>query len=194
MTNYHLDPAHYYTSPGLSFDACLEMTRAKIELLTDTVSLNFFESAIRGGVSMITHRFAHANNPDVKGYDSQKPHSYIQYYDANNLYGWAMSQPLPTGKFRFLRPEEIQKYDFTVIPDDSEIGFMLEVDLYYPDKLHDLHNDLPLAPERKCIPESYLSPYQLELKKKLGSIQNSKIEKLVPNFFTKIGMFFTKGT
>ena len=128
MRNYQLDPAHYYTSPGLSFDACLKMTKAKIELLTDPDSLLFFESAIRGGVSMITHRHAKANNPEVSGYNSDEAHSYIQYYDANNLYGWAMSQPLPTGDFKFMEIQDFYNIDWMLIPDDAKTGFMLEVD------------------------------------------------------------------
>ena len=185
LKNYHLDPAHYYTSPGLSFDACLKMTRAKIELLADSDSLLFFESAIRGGVSMITHRYARANNPHLEHHDPLLPSSYLQYYDANNLYGWSMSQPLPTGNFKFLNFSDFCNIDFAKIPDDSETGYMLEVDLVYPPELHDLHNDLPLAPERISIPEDYLSPYQLELRQKLGIKHNSKFEKLVPNFLPK---------
>src|ERR1700730_1275842 len=113
------------------------MTKAKIELLTEPDHLLFFESAIRGGVSMITHRYASANNPEVPHYNPDVPHSYIQYYDANNLYGWAMSQPLPTGDFKFLTEAEITVIDFARVSDDAETGFMLEVDLIYPDSLHD---------------------------------------------------------
>ena len=85
--HYNLDPAHYYTTPSLSFDACLKMTEAKIELLTDIESLLFFESSIRGGVSMISHRYAKANNDLQDSYDPDLSSSYIQYLDANNLYG-----------------------------------------------------------------------------------------------------------
>src|SRR5438132_3576059 len=171
MRNYQLDPAHYYTSPGLSFDACLKMTKAKIELLTDPDSLLFFESAIRGGVSMITHRHAKANNPEVSGYNSDEAHSYIQYYDANNLYGWAMSQPLPTGDFKFMEIEDFYNIDWMLIPDDAKTGFMLEVFLHYPPELHDMHNDLPLAPEGKVGREALTS-----LPTSMNSTKN-----LVPN-------------
>jgi hypothetical protein len=185
MKNYMLDPAHYYTSPGLSFDACLKMTRAKVELLTDSDSLLFFESAIRGGVSMITHRYAESNNPLIKDYNPEKEHSYIQYFDANNLYGWSMSQPLPVAEFKFMSRYEIDQLDIMSVPDDAETGFMLEVDLSYPPRLHDLHNDLPLAPEKLIVSDDLLSPYQLELKKELGPSHSAKVGKLVPNFFPK---------
>ena len=87
LEHYELDPVHYYTSPGLSFDACLKMTGANIELLTNPDALLFFEKAIRGGVSMISHRFAQANNPLLPTYKPEEETSYIQYLDANNLYG-----------------------------------------------------------------------------------------------------------
>ena len=68
------------------------------------------------------------------------------YLDANNLYGWAMSQSLPTGGFKWKYPNEVQLTSYT---EDSEKGLLLEVDLEYPKKLHDLHNDYPLAPEKR---------------------------------------------
>jgi len=87
LKEYKLDPLHFYSGPGLSFESCLKMTGAHLELLTDVEQLNFFEESIRGGVSLITHRFAKANNPLVDGYDPDLEHSWIQYLDSNNLYG-----------------------------------------------------------------------------------------------------------
>ena len=81
------------------------------------------------------------------------------YLDANNLYGWAMSQPLPTGEFDWLNEEEIANLDIMQIPDNSEEGYILEVDLKYPKELHDLHNDYPLAPEKMKICPEMLLPY-----------------------------------
>ena len=99
---YGLDPAHYYTSPGLSWDALLKKTRVELELLTDYDQHLFIEKGMRGGISMVSKRHARANNPAVEGYDPEKPNSSILYLDANNLYGWAMSQALPTGGFRWV--------------------------------------------------------------------------------------------
>jgi len=87
LEQYELDPLHYHTLPGLSFDSCLKMTGVKMELLTDIDHLNFFEDSIRGGVSMIAHRYAKANNPMMSDYDANVEHSWIQYLDSNNLYG-----------------------------------------------------------------------------------------------------------
>ena len=98
------------------------------------------EKGIRGGVSMITTRHGKANNPYMKEYDPQKPKKDITYLDANNLYGWAMSKPLPTHGFRWMTDQELRDWE--------NLPCFLEVDLEYPTHLHDLHNDYILAPER----------------------------------------------
>ena len=100
LRQYGLDLAHNYTSPGLSWDALLKKTRVELELLTDYDQHLFIEKGMRVGISMASKRHAKANNPLVHGYDPEKPSSHILYLDANNLYGWAMSQSLPTGAFR----------------------------------------------------------------------------------------------
>ncbi|XP_063419676.1 uncharacterized protein LOC134704824 [Mytilus trossulus] len=157
MANYGLDPAHYFTSPGLSYDAALKTTGQRLELLSDPDMLMMFEQATRGGVAMISHRQGKANNPYMESYDSSQPIKYLTYLDANNLYGWAMAQPLPTGDFEWVEPEEID--EILSYPDDHEYGAMVECDLEYPEELHDAHNDYPLAPEnveigkvRKLVP------------------------------------------
>ena len=97
---YKLDPSYYFSSPGLSWDAILKMTDIKLELITDVDQYLFIERASKGGVSYIANRYAKANNKYMKKYDENLPSKYIMYLDANNLYGWAMSQYLPTGSFR----------------------------------------------------------------------------------------------
>ena len=141
---YKLDPSHYITAPSLAMDAMLKMTGVKLELLTDNDKYLFFEDSIRGGISTIMGRYAKANNKYMNDYNPDAPSSYIQYLDANNLYGWAMSQTLPVGKFKWLSEEEIK--DFEKNPNDIR-GCTLEVDLEYPKGLHDLHNEYPLAPQ-----------------------------------------------
>jgi hypothetical protein len=123
---------------------------------------NMIECGIRGGMSVITHRLATANNKNLssKLYDDTMPASYCVYLDANNLYGWAMSQSMPYSNLHWLSEEEISRLDVLAIADDSEEGFILEVDLHYPSDLHDLHNDLPLAPERRRVCPSEWSPMQ----------------------------------
>ena len=102
MKNYGLDPAHFYTAPGLAWKACLKKTGIRLELLQDPDMLLMFEQGIRGGITQSVHRYASASNSYMKEYDSNKPTNYLQYLDANNLYGWAMSHPLPTCEFRWI--------------------------------------------------------------------------------------------
>ena len=166
LQQYGLDPAHYFTSPGLSWDALLKKTGVELELFTDHEMHMFVERGIRGGISMVSKRHAKANNPLVSDYDESKPNSYIMYLDANNLYGWAMSKPLPKSGFKWKR----------VMPTEEEImnkkenaknGWILEVDLEYPAELHKEHNSYPLAPEKKVVKKENMSDYQKNLIKEL---------------------------
>ena len=182
--NYHLDVLHYYGAPGFAWDAMLRMTGVELELMSDPDQSLLIEKGIRGGLSMISQRYARANNPLVEGYDGSKPSNYLMYYDANNLYGFAMKESLPTGGFKFLSPREIADFDVTTPQPDDPIGYILEVDLDYPAHLHDDHNDYPLAPESKSVTPDMLSEYGKHLASKLGQ-KFSKVEKLVPNFYSK---------
>ena len=181
MHNYGLDPAHFYTTPGLSFQACLKMTGTKLGLFTDPEKHMFIENNIKGGVSMISNRYAKANNKYTDDrLDSTRSTSFVSYLDANNLYGYAMSQPLPTGNFRFLTEDEIEHLDILNVPDDYPMGYILEVDMEYPHNLHELHNDYPLAPEKLLITKEMLSPYAQSFRD-----QHVLSEKLVPNLNDK---------
>ncbi len=92
---YGLDPLHYYTSPGLAWDAMLKYTKIELDLISDPNMYQMIErEGIRGGISSIMKRYSKANHKYLKDYDPQKPSQYIMYLDANNLYGWAMSKPL----------------------------------------------------------------------------------------------------
>ncbi|KAK3794857.1 hypothetical protein RRG08_001008 [Elysia crispata] len=180
---YRLDPAHYYTSPGLSWDALLKKTGVELELLTDYDQHLFIEKGMRGGISMVSKRHARANNPAVEGYDPEKPNSHILYLDANNLYGWAMSQPIPTGGFRWVEDCDGLVGTIQDQPADGPEGFILEVDLEYPQELHDEHNAYPLAPERMVVQKKWMSEYQHGL---LGAgVVSAEVEKLVPNLRDK---------
>ena len=157
MENYNLDPAWYYTSPGLSWDALLKHSKVNLELLTDPDMLLMFEKGIRGGISMISNRHGRANNKYMKEkFDSSQPSKFVPYLDANNLYGWAMMKPLPVGDFHWMTGDELERW--------REFPCVLEVDLEYPEELHDFHNDYPLAPER---------------------IKINKVEKLIPTLRDK---------
>jgi len=102
---------------------------------------------MRGGTSYIANRIGEANNKYMKSNHETKQSKYITYLDANNLCGWAVSQYLRTGGFKWITQKQINKLDLNKYTDDSKTGLILEVDLEYPHKLHDLHDDFPLAPE-----------------------------------------------
>ena len=129
---YKLDPCHYFTSPGLSWDAMLKMTNSELELMTNVDMFQFIEKGMRGGVSNIANRYGKADNKYMEEYDENAPSKYIMYLDANNLYGWAMSQYLPTGNFRWMTDKETNKIDLGKYKADGKKELIPEVDLEYP--------------------------------------------------------------
>ena len=162
---YELDPAHFLSLPGLAWQACLKKTNIKLELLTDYDMLLMVEGGIRSGIYHTIHRHAKANNKYMKNYNKNEESSYIQYLDANNLYGWAMSQILPVNGFKWvnneINEEFIQNYD-----ENNDKGYILEVDVKYPRKLLDLHSDLPFLPKRMKIDKCKKHMCNLRNKKK----------------------------
>ena len=157
LKHYNLDPAHYYTSPGLAWDACLKETGQELQLLHDYDMLMMFERGIRGGITHISKRYAEANNKYMKDYNPNKESSYIQYLDANNLYGWAMTQQLPTHGFKWMKDitkesvmEILEKANHSMF-NKGKKGYIFEVDLEYPSHLWEEHNDYPLAPEKMNV-------------------------------------------
>ena len=147
----------------------------------------FYEQGIRGSMSMISNRYAKANNNISKltptslgaNYDPSKKSTYVQNLDANNLYGASMREPLPTKDFRWLTEDEVEDLELNAeafVPFPQRVGYILEADLDYPKKFHFLHNDYPLAPEH------------LTLDDMSEPVPNSKakgISKLIPNHYHK---------
>ena len=164
---YGLDPVYYFTAPGLAWDACLKMTNINLELLSDPNMLLMFEKGIRGGISIITNRYGEANNKYMGNrFNKNKLSKYLMYLDANNLYGSAMSEKLPIHSFKWLSSGEMEKlFNNRVVQIWEKTPCILEVDLEYPENLHDLHNDYPFCPER------------IECK--------NGVEKLIPNLRNK---------
>ena len=164
---YRLDPVYYYTAPGLAWDACLKMTNINLELLSDPNMLLMFEKGIRGGISIISNRYGEANNKYMGNrFNKNKLSKYLMYLDANNLYGSAMSEKLPIHSFKWLTSGEMEKlFNNRVVQIWEKTPCILEVDLEYPENLHDLHNDYPFCPER------------VECK--------NRVEKLIPNLRNK---------
>ena len=160
QSNIDIDPLHYISLPSMAFDGAVktakETHKSPINLVTDPDMYMMFERGIRGGVSQISHRYAKANNPHLEDYNPNEPNSYIMYLDANNLYGWAMMQKLPVSGFEWVDDMPID--DVLAGDWSGDTGLFVEVDLEYPQELHDAHNDLPLAPEKVNLGFSDASP------------------------------------
>lgn len=148
LHHYQLDPAYYITAPSLSWDAMLLYTGIKLELINDVEIYEFLEKGIRGGLAQCSLRYAKANNKYLPSYDASQRSTYLIYLDCNNLYGYAMTKKMPISEFRFLSIDEINTINVLSISDDSEYGYILEVDLAYPENLHNKHSDLPFAAEK----------------------------------------------
>ena len=162
LKHYSLDPAHFYTSPGLAWKACLKHTGIRLELLTDPDMLLMFERRIRDGITQVVCKYALANNKYMGDkFNPNENTTYLQYLDANSLYGWAMSQPLPTGGFRWVN---IEPNKLSELATRTDKDYILEVNVSYPKELHNPYNDLPFMCERMEI---------------------NGVEKLVPNLRDK---------
>ena len=129
------------------------MTKIELELLYDPEQFLFVQNSIRVGVSVVTYRHSTANNEFVPDYNPDDPSTWVLFVDANNLYGLAMRQPLPTGNFQFLSPKEIDIFDIAKTVAIDDIGFILEVYLKYSVHLHESH----LAAEKVKIIQDMLS-------------------------------------
>ena len=135
---FELDPAHFVSLPRLAWQACLKKTNIELELLTDYDMLLMVEKGIRGGICHSIHRYAKANNKYMKNYNNNEESSYIQYLDANNLYGWAMSKKLPTNRFKWINNNETNKDFIKNYDENNDKGYILEVDVKYPKRLCEL--------------------------------------------------------
>ena len=144
MHHYGLDPAWYFRAPGLAWNAALKIAKVQLELLSDPDMLLMIESDITGGFATISHRHAKANNECMRTeFDSAEESKFISYLDANNLYGWAMSNQLPTSGFEWMTDNDLDDW--------KHLSYFLEIDLEYSEDLHDLHTNYPLAPEHVKI-------------------------------------------
>ena len=190
MDGFKLDPCNNsFTMPNFVWSAMLKKTQAEVKPMTDQDMYLLVEEHIKGGISFISHRYAKANNPYMKkGYDPNKPNSYIIPWDMNSLYSAPMSEPLPIDNYEWVDPatfdmdalvRETRKNRLNKTEHLETTGYIIEVDWRYPKELHDLpgHRDFPLAVENKYILDEMLSPEQKRFK-----VKRCKSKKLIPDF------------
>ena len=159
----------------------LKMSGVNLEKISDIDKYLFIKKGLRGGISYIAKRYGMANKY-MNDYDSKKPSTFIIYLDMNNLYGWGLSSYLPYCRFKWLK--NVDGFDVNSISEKSPIGYFLEVDLEYPDELHELHNDYPLAPEKLAVSSDMLSNYCKKIADKY-EIKVGNVKKLIPNLGNK---------
>ena len=167
---YELDPAHFLSAPGLSWQACLKKTEVELELITDLDMLLMVEKGIRGGICHPILRYTKTNNNYMKEYNKDEEESFLQYNDANNLCGFTMLEPLTIDGLEWMK--DLSKIDEDFIKnygENNDKGYILEADVEYPKNLHDFHSNLPFLPEIMKI---------------------DKCKKLVCNLYDKKAMLF----
>ena len=166
---YKLDPAHYVTSPSLSWSAAMKETKVNLEIIKDIDMCLFIDKILVGGYAAVVEHFAEANNTKLEDYDPEKPTSYIFSTDCTNEYGATMKKYLPKDGFMWVDDVSMftEEYIGNLKP-DQDIGYFIEADLEYPDHLHDAHNSFPLGPEKTSIRKDMLSDYQNNIAEKLG--------------------------
>jgi hypothetical protein len=209
--HYRLDPAYYVSLPSNSWDAFLKMGNLKLELISDPAMYKMLLPNNRGGIVNASGRYAKANNHYMGAlYDATKPDSFIAYYDANNLYGFAMSQYLPYRDFEWVSDEEINEMTEALIKGDKQeregwfdfesrcrdemisnvwqhMGYIIHCDLEYPPDLHDRDDDYPLAPEHIEITGDILSDKQHELSQRIYGDRSPYSKKLACTLYNKKG-------
>lgn len=175
---YKLDPVHFYSAPNLSWDAMLITTGVKLELLQDIDQLLFFEKSIRGGINGLgALRYFEANNKYLDTFDPQKEATFGAFFDVTSLYAGTMQKEMPVGGYKWC--PDVTLSEILSTPSDSPFGYFVEVDLIYPTNIHDLHNDLPLAPEKIKIPKHWKSDYANSFGIQVSCATNKLVETLL---------------
>ena len=173
-----LCPSHSLSVPALSCDAKLNMSKVEFELILDPDLFILFEKGIRGGVSYISNSYNKTNNKYLKSYDPKQESKQIIYLDVNNIYAYTMSKFLPTSRFKWRDPKELDLNKYMI---SSSKGCVLEVYLEYSKELHD---DCPLTPNKTEIKTEILPNYQLKIAD-FYNIPVGNVKILVLKFFGK---------
>ena len=195
LKEFHLDPARYLSLPGFSLDAMFYMTKARVRLIEDPEMYLCLERGIRGGLSFVGERYL-AASPEMTDDEFEKLSenekekvNRIIYIDQNNLYGNCLRKYHAVGSYKWLTQNQISKIDWANLSSESNTGYILQVDIEYPDFLHKDHESLPICPEHKDINYHDLSEYsKLAYEKIYGSsskVFHHKSKKLTVSFETK---------
>lgn len=185
LNYYNLDPANYLSAPALAWDAMLYKTGITLDLITDLKMHDLIERMKRGGLCYVgSKRHVKANNKYLENYNPEQDSNYIMYWDANNLYGWAMSQYLPYADLKF--DNNITLDQILETEDDNEIGYIVELDLSFPEELHDKFKEFPPCPENITPNIDWFSDFQKEVGTISGTVKKGKYSgsnKLIPHLF-----------
>ena len=165
---YDLDPKHQFSAPGLSFDAMLKMTKVELDKIDDPDMHLFIEEGKRGGICVAVKKYSKANNEYFEDYDSTKKRNEINYDDMNNLYGKAMMSYLPYKGFKWISIKGEHINQVLNKKDNRKHGYILKVDMYLPDELHNQQSDFPMVPEKLIVKKDMLSKQQIETMKKFN--------------------------
>jgi hypothetical protein len=159
-----LEPLAFFGIPGMSWNSALKMLTDKVELIQEDELYSFFEGGIRGGMTFINKHHVETTESDS-----------LLYIDINNLYGWALSQKLPCGEFKWIEGSlDLLNSDL-----DGDLGYVMEVDIHVPAKLHDKLDDLPIAPESGCPPNSEVHKLLLTHSDKSHYVVHAKLLKIL---------------
>ena len=179
---YGLDPCHYFSSFGLSWDRIIKMIGVKLEKISDIYKYLFTEKGLKGGISYIAKRYAKANNKYMNDYEPKNLSTFVTYPNMNNFHDGAMSEFLPYGRFKWLK--DVDGFDVNSVSEKSPIGHFLEVNIEYADELYELHKDYLLAPEKLDVSSDMLLKYCKKIADKY-EIKIIDVKTLVPHLGNK---------
>ena len=177
---YRLDPCHYFSRLGFSWDSMAKMSKIKLQFVSDIDMHLFIGKGMKGGISYIAKRYSNAHNKYITCFNDKKPSKYNMQLDQNNLYGWEMTQYLPYGEFKWLNQNKIDKTDVNSIEENSSTWYLIDVDLEYLDELQEIYNDYPLLLKKLKINHDMLSNYCSDIANEC-KIKIGKVNRLVPN-------------
>ena len=194
FTKSKLDPVNFVTSPSLFWNSLLyNEDDLNIEIINNMKIYDFFKKSIRGGLSVVSHRYCKSNHKYLPSslYNSNKEKNFIIYLDVNNLYGWAMCQYLPYGNFKWERVNNEKKMLNIILntPNKNKTGYYIECDLSYPIHIHDFFNDYPPAINHMQIDFNTLSSYSQDSYKNSFNNPRSTVNKLVGNLYEKKNIY-----